>query len=125
MEKDMPADAIKLRNMRFYANHGLFPEEAVLGQRFEVDVDLFGDFSQAGQSDDVRHSINYADVYKLVENVVTQRRFNLVEALAECIAETVGTAHAPLTITVRVRKPHPPVPGDFDGIEVEITRHYE
>jgi len=121
----MPSDAIRLRNMRFYAYHGLYPEENRLGQRFEVDLELVSDLRRAGCDDDIDQSINYADVYEHVAAVVTQQRFKLVEAVAEHIAERVGTAYAPLTLTVRVRKPHPPVPGDFDGIEVEITRHYE
>jgi dihydroneopterin aldolase len=121
----MKNDTIRLRNMRFYAYHGLFPEEARLGQRFEVDVDLIGDFARAGRDDDLEQSINYADVYKIVEDVVTQRRFKLVEALAEHLAEAIGSSHAPISLVVRVRKPHPPVPGDFDGIEVEIQRRYD
>jgi len=40
----MPNDILKIRNMRFFAYHGLFPEEAKLGQRFEVDVEIGGDF---------------------------------------------------------------------------------
>ena len=51
----MENDIIRLRNMRFYAYHGLFPEEARLGQRFEVDVDLIGDFSEAGRDDDLNN----------------------------------------------------------------------
>ena len=121
----MENDIIRLRNMRFYAYHGLFPEEALLGQRFEVDVDLIGDFSEAGRGDDLEQSVNYADVYKIVEEAVTQRRFNLIEALAEHLAAAIGASHAPISLVVRVRKPHPPVPGDFDGVEVEIQRRYD
>ncbi len=54
-----------------------------------------------------------------------QGRPGLVEALAEAIAGAVGQAYAPLALTVRVRKPHPPVAASFDGIEVEITRRHE
>ena len=49
----MPQDILRLRNMRFFAYHGLFPEENVLGQHFEVDLDLYGDFAAATRSDDV------------------------------------------------------------------------
>lgn len=121
----MENDIIRLRNMRFYAYHGLFPEEARLGQRFEVDVDLIRDFSEAGHNDDLEQSVNYADIYKIVEGVVTERRFDLVEALAEHLAAAIGASHAPISLVVRVRKPNPPVPGDFDGVEVEIQRRYD
>jgi 7,8-dihydroneopterin aldolase/epimerase/oxygenase len=121
----MSADIIRLRTMRFYAYHGLFAEEAKLGQRFEVDLELHGDFQRAGIQDDLKLSIDYSAVYKLVAEVVTQQRFQLVEALAEHLAKRIGESYAPIALVVRVRKPNPPVPGDFDGVEVEIHRQYE
>ena len=57
--------------------------------------------------------------------MVTGQRFGLDEALAEGIAAAVGQIFAPVELTVRVRKPHPPVAISFDGIEVEITRRYD
>lgn len=121
----MPRDILRLRNMRFFAYHGLFPEENVLGQHFEVDLDLYGDFSAASATDDVEQTFNYAEIYSAIETAVTQRRFKLVEALAEHVAQTVGQRFAPIELTVRVRKPHPPVAAHFDGIEVELHRTYD
>ena len=121
----MAADALKIRNVRFHGYHGLRPEERALGQEFEVDVDIFRDLAAAGESDDPSLAVDYTRVLDLVEQVVTRERFALVEALAEGIARAVGKAFAPLEITVRVRKPHPPVAVSFDGIEVEITRRYD
>jgi len=120
----MPADILRLRNMRFFAHHGLFPEENRLGQRFEVDLEIRGEFSAAGRDDDLEQTLDYPRIYALVEEVVTRRRFKLVEALAEHIAMEIGERFAPVELTVRVRKPDPPVAGHFDGIEVEIHRTY-
>ena len=118
----MGADRLRMRNMRFFARHGLFPAENELGQHFEVDLELHLDLSRAGRSDNPAHTIDYPKVYALVEEVVLQRQFKLVEALAQHIADTVGKSFAPLNLTVRVRKPHPPLPAHFDGIEVELHR---
>ena len=120
----MTNDVLRLRNMRFFAHHGLYPEENALGQHYDVDLDLYGDFRRAGRDDDIEAAINYPQVYALVEKAVTGERFKLVEALAEHIAEQVGTQCAPIELVVRVRKPHPPVAAHFDGIEVEIHRSY-
>ena len=120
----MPKDILRLRNMRFFAYHGLFPEETALGQHYEIDVELYGDFRQAGRNDDIDAAINYPEVYALVADVVTGEPRKLVEALAERIAEQVGTHCAPVELVVRVRKPNPPVAAHFDGIEVEIRRSY-
>jgi len=120
----MASDVLRLRNMRFFAHHGLFPEENELGQRFEVDLELRGDFSTAGRNDDIDQALDYPRLYALVEEVVTRQRFKLVEALAEHIALRIGERFAPVDVTVRVRKPHPPVDAHFDGIEVELRRSY-
>jgi len=114
-------DVLRLNNMAFYAYHGLFPEEEKLGQRFEVDVEIFGDFRgySAAEKED---AINYPDVYAIVEEVVTRERFGLVEALADRIATVLQTQLGLERLIVRVRKPHPPVSGHFDGIEVEVRR---
>ena len=118
------SDVLRLRNMRFYGRHGVLPEEEALGQRFEVDVEIHLDLRPAGQSDELQRSIDYAAVHGLVSYIVTEERFRLLEALAERIAARIRKEFGPPEIVVRVRKPHPPVPGDFDGVEVEIHRRF-
>lgn len=120
----MPSDLLRLRNLRFYGYHGLFPEENRLGQRFEVDLEVQTDLGPAGRADDLSLTIDYPRLIALVEEVVTGPPFKLLEALAEGIASRIGAAFAPVELTVRVRKPTPPVPAAFDGVEVEIHRSY-
>ena len=120
----MSQDILRLQNMCFFAYHGFFPQETELGQHYEVDVDLHGDFRRAGCDDDIAQAINYPEVYALIEEVVTGEPCKLVEALAERIAERVGTHCAPIDLVIRVRKPNPPVAAHFDGIEVELHRSY-
>jgi 7,8-dihydroneopterin aldolase/epimerase/oxygenase len=120
----MATDALRLLNMRFHAHHGLLPEENALGQWYAVDLEVHMDLGPAGRTDDVDRTLDYPSLYRVVEEVVTRRQFKLVEALAERIAEAVGRQFAPIEVTVRVRKPHPPVAANFDGLEVEIRRQY-
>lgn len=121
-------DALRLRNMRFIGRHGVYPWERIRGQPFEVDVEIRRDLAPAGRADDLDLGIDYAAVRTCVEEIVTGASVQLVEALAERIAGTVGSRYGerfgPMDVTVRVRKPLPPVPGDFGGVEVEIRRHY-
>ena len=118
------ADYLRVRNMVFHGYHGLLPEEARLGQRFEVDVELRLDLAAAGGSDDPERTVDYASVYRAVEEIVTgSRRYQLVEAVAEAVVSAVASRFALVeSIRVRVRKPNPPVAGHFDGLEVEIER---
>lgn len=118
-------DRLRLRNLVYHAYHGLLPEEARLGQRFEVDVELHLDLSPAGIEDSPALTIDYTNVIAVVEEVVTERRFGLVEALAEAIADEIQEHFGQIEgVIVRVRKPNPPVPSLFDGLEIEIQRYW-
>lgn len=116
-------DKIFFYGMTFYAYHGAFPEENCLGQRFIVDLELFLSLHQAARTDELNHTINYAEVYKLVEQEVTQKRVKLIETLAENIAASLLQRFSELAqVKVRVMKPHPPIPGHYQSVGVEITR---
>ena len=119
----MKGDRITLSNMVFYGYHGVFEGEKELGQRFEVDVELFTGLSVPGQTDDLEQSINYVDVYTLVQDIVQERTYNLIEAIAENIAGEILSAYSVNQVVVRVRKPNVPIGGVIDHVEVEITRY--
>jgi dihydroneopterin aldolase len=115
-------DLVRLHNMQFYGRHGVNPEEQTLGQRFEVDVELRLDTRPAALQDDLRLTINYAQVYKAVKRIVEEECFALIETLAETIATQVGQHFAPDSVRVCVRKPHAPIKGVLDYVAVEIER---
>ncbi len=121
----MSSDTIRLCNMQFYGRHGVNPEEQTLGQRFEVDVELFLDLRLAAQHDDLHRTINYAHVYRAVQRIVEEERFALIEALAETIAMHIGRHFGPEGVRVCVRKPHAPLEGVLDYVAVEIERTKE
>jgi dihydroneopterin aldolase len=127
----MREDVIRIRNMRFYAYHGLFPEENKLGQHFEVDVEVFGSFegwAAYGANPDiakVENAVNYPDVHALVESIVVNEQYGLVESVADRLATAIQDKFEVEKFIVRVRKPNPPVPAHFDGIEVEVSRGFE
>ena len=118
----MRNDRIILSNMVFYGYHGVFEAEKELGQRFEVDVELVTDLSIPGQTDDLEQSINYVDVYTIVQDIVEGRTYNLIEAVAENIAGEILSAHSVEQVVVRVRKANVPIGGVISHVEVEITR---
>ena len=121
----MGRDLIRLCNMQFYGRHGVNPEEQVLGQRFEIDVDLRVNTRLAALQDDLQQTINYAQVYKAVKQIVEEEHFNLIETLAETIATHIGRRFAPDGVRVCVRKPHAPINGVLDYVAVEIERTHE
>jgi dihydroneopterin aldolase len=117
-------DEILLEGMRFYAYHGVNPEERALGQRFLVDVVMAVDLRRPGQSDDLADTVSYSDVYKVVRGIVEGEPRNLIEAVAEEIAAAILTGFPPVArVTVTVRKPEVPMKGSLlDAAGVRITR---
>ncbi|MDZ7290925.1 MAG: dihydroneopterin aldolase [candidate division KSB1 bacterium] len=118
----MAHDSIRLNNMLFRGFHGVWDEEREVGQRFEVDVEFIGDVSAAAKSDSIKDTIDFYQVYQVVEKIITKKSFKLVEALAEAIATALLRKFPAPEVRVCVRKPNSPVPGICDGIEVEIFR---
>ena len=118
------SDEILLEGMRFYAYHGVNPEERALGQRFSVDVALAVDLRAAGASDDLAATVSYSAVYKTVRRIVEGEPRHLIEAVAEAIAAAIlgefpPVAQAPGT----VRKLEAPLRGAvLDAAGVRIAR---
>ncbi|WP_114009090.1 dihydroneopterin aldolase [Cohaesibacter intestini] len=116
-------DRIILRDLAFFAYHGVYQEEASLGQRFYFDLDCFLDLRPAGKSDDDGDTVRYDHIAKRVETIVTERRFQLIEALAEAVAEDLLRNMDKIeAIRVKVRKPEAPIPAIVKDIAVEINR---
>lgn len=119
----MAGDLIRVTRIAVFGRHGLLPEEAVLGQRFYISLEARLDLGEAGRADDVAGTVSYADLTQIAVTIATERRFNLIEALAEAIAAAILDAHERVdAITVRVDKPSAPVPAILDGVSIEIVR---
>jgi len=116
-------DIIHLTNLRAYGYSGALPEETKLGQWFQVDLQLHVDLRAASQSDRLADTLDYGTVATLTQNLIRQRRFDLIEAMAGAIATAILDLDARVAgVTVRVTKPTPPIP-DFTGqVAVEIRR---
>ncbi|MFZ3101086.1 MAG: dihydroneopterin aldolase [Desulfitobacteriaceae bacterium] len=118
-------DVIRLRGLEFYAYHGVLPEEKTLGQQFVVDLDLFLNLRAAGNSDKVEDTVSYAEVYSVIKECMLGETFDLLERLAEYIAQKVLAVFACSALRLEIHKPQAPVPGIFRDISVEIWREQE
>lgn len=116
-------DKITLSNMQFFGYHGVFPEENKLGQRYVISVEMLLPLEKAGGSDDLQDTVNYAEAYEMIRDIVEKRVYKLIEALAEHVASALLSTYTDISaVTVKVVKPHPPVAIQFDGVSVEIHR---
>ena len=112
---------VSLENIRLYGYHGASENERELGQRFEVDVEITADLSDAVRSDDMKRTVNYESVYRLIEREVVGEKYHLLETMADKIARDVLSQFGAEEVLVRVRKPSVPIAGSIDHVEVEVT----
>ena len=116
-------DKIYIDNMKFYGYHGVYPEENKLGQRFNVDLVLECDLSNASKTDDIESTVHYGQAYEFTKEVVEGEPKKLVETVAEEIAQVLLAKFAIITAcTVKVIKPDPPIAGHYDAVAIEIKR---
>ena len=118
-------DIIRLKNMQFYGFHGVSESEKHLGGRFEVDLEMELPLKKSCDSDDLNDTVDYEKIYKIVDSCIKKDKFYLIEALANSIASDILQNFPINSLLVRVRKPHAPVKGVLDTVEVELERKKE
>ncbi|MEM6592981.1 MAG: dihydroneopterin aldolase [Cyanobacteria bacterium P01_H01_bin.119] len=116
-------DSIQITGLRAYGYTGFLPEEKKLGQWFSVDLTLWIDLSKAAQSDRIEDTHDYVALTQAVHNIIQNEQFDLIERLADAIAQTaLHLDHRITRVKTRLTKVSPPVP-NFEGqISVEIIR---
>ena len=116
-------DRITVEGMTFYGYHGVHPEERELGQRFKVDLQVHLDLSLPGRSDALKDTVSYSELFQVAKAVVEGEPHNLLESLAETIAQRVLQTFVVEAVRVRVEKPSPPIAGaSLTGAAVEVYR---
>jgi len=110
---------VVLEGMEFHAFHGVLAEEGRLGARFTVDVEMT---FTPGHEDKLAQTVDYSRVYTLVRRLVTGSKHRLIETLAQALARSI-LEEEPLvdSITVRVHKPHAPLPGIVRDVFAEFS----
>lgn len=102
--------------------HGVLPEERQRPQPFEVDVELSIDLRAAGASDDLADTVDYGALADEIRAIVAGESHQLLERLAERIAETCRSDPRVTAVTVEVRKTEPPIEGAIGHVAVRIER---
>ena len=121
----MKADKIKIQNLEVFANHGIFPEENVLGQKFVVSAVLYTDTRKAGQTDELTASIHYGEVSAFIDRYRKEHTFQLLEKVAESLAEELLLQTKGLQkIRLEIKKPWAPVGLPLETVSVEIEREW-
>ncbi|MFF8815946.1 dihydroneopterin aldolase [Streptomyces pactum] len=115
-------DRVALRGLRARGYHGVFPHERAEGQTFVVDLVLGLDSRPAAAGDDLTKTVHYGVVAEEVVAVVEGEPVDLIETLAERIAEQCLKHEAVREVEVVVHKPDAPITVPFDDVSITITR---
>jgi 7,8-dihydroneopterin aldolase/epimerase/oxygenase len=118
----VPLDRITLTGIASYGHHGVFPTERERGQPFVVDLTCQLDLARAAADDDLGQTIDYAGLAQAVVADVEGDPLDLIEALADRIAQTCLKYQAVQRVEVTVHKPHAPLPVQVADVAVTLTR---
>ena len=116
-------DKITIKGLEVFANHGVYPEENRLGQKFVVNAVLYVDTRAAGLSDDLDLSVNYGTVCHQITDFLTANTYKLIERVAEELAKHI-LINNPLVheIDVEIEKPGAPIGLPLETVSVKIHR---
>ena len=117
-----PGDSITLKGLRIQAHHGATEEERVAGQTFVVDVKARLDLTEAGRSDDLSKTLDYGLLAEAIHRLVSGEQWNLIETVAERVADLVLDNEPVTRVEVTVHKPEAPITVPFEDVAVTIAR---
>lgn len=112
------SDKISISGLRAFGYHGVLEHEKIDGQEFVIDVVIDADFTNAVATDDVTDTINYAEIAQLAVSAITDTRFDLIESLADHVAQRIRVLPGVLGVSVTVEKPSAPIPVTFGSVSV-------
>lgn len=118
-----PRDSIVLTGLRASGFHGVFAEEREAGQDFIVDVTVWLDLAAAATGDNLDRTIHYGVLAEEVVAAVERDPVDLIETVAERIAQVVLAHQAAHTVRVTVHKPSAPITVPFTDVAVTIERN--
>ncbi len=95
---------IRLEGLSVFGHHGARPYEKEAGQRLEVDLEMEAADTRAEDSDRLADAVDYDALYRTVREVVEQKSFHLLEALASTLATTILERFAVRSVKVRIAK---------------------
>ena len=120
----MASFTIQLHHLRLFAPHGVYEEETILGNEFEVNISLKVKAPHERLSS-IRQTINYAEIYRITKDVFATPQA-LLETLAQDIAGAIKQGHPSLKkISVQITKLHPPMASFVGSVSVLFEKRFD
>lgn len=112
-------DILSLEGMHFFAYHGFYEAERIIGGEFEVDVSIEIHAEHAAEDDALERTVNYESIYQIVQEEMSVPR-KLIETLAYSILHRLKVLSAEGEIRVKIRKLSPPLAGQVGASAFEV-----
>ena len=113
---------IEIEGMKFYAFHGHFESEQIVGNEFSVDLRIETDCNEAAISDNLDDALNYQNAYEIVKREMAQPS-KLLENVAKRILDSLCESFNGIErVFVKISKMNPPMGGDIEKVSVTLSR---
>ncbi len=120
--KKISLTRLTIRSAEFYAYHGVKKEEQYIGGKYQVDLDMYYDATEAILKDSVRRALNYEVAMDSIEDAIAGETCNLIETICSDILHSLMDRFPMLhKATVRVRKMNAPIRRVVSYVEAEQT----
>lgn len=116
------SDRIVVAGLEVFAHHGVLDGEKESGQLFSVDVEMEVDLRPAARSDDLADTVDYGDLAEKVHRRVAEERWDLIETVADRVADLLLEDPRVTAATVTIHKPQAPLPVPFRDVAVTVRR---
>ncbi|AGC76539.1 dihydroneopterin aldolase [Nonlabens dokdonensis] len=109
---------IRLENVRVYTNHGCLHEEELIGSEYRVDLEVRADLSRSAISDDLKDTVDYVSLNKIIVEEMAVRS-KLLEQVAQRILNRIFKEESLVQYAeVKVAKINPPIGGDVQSVVI-------
>lgn len=113
---------IILEDIKIYAYHGVLPEEAIIGNYYLINAELYADLEKASETDDLSDTINYAEINEIIHQEM-QIRSKLLEHVIGRIIKRIEVAFPQITsVKIKLTKTVPPMKAEMKGVSLEFEK---
>jgi dihydroneopterin aldolase len=113
-------EIIGLEGMKFYAFHGFYEEEQIIGGEYIVDVYIYLDAKKAGKTDDIIHTLNYESIFSAVKMVMEEKHLLIEKVVYSIAAALKKKTKQKAKIKIRLQKLNPPINGEINAAVFEF-----
>ena len=113
---------IEIEKMEFYAYHGCYAAEQLVGNKFRVDAEIRYDCSKPAQSDNIADALSYQTAYEVIAGEM-MKTSHLLEHVAQRMIDALYRNFPQATyVKIRVSKLNPPLGGKIGSTGITLEK---